>query len=266
MEILEAVNRSNGLRASQIARIVKIPRPTTYRLLETLEEMGFVVRGASDDNWRPTLQTKSLSSGFREEDWIAQTAVPQMIRLGRQVLWPIDLVTFRDYKMAVRESTHNISPYSVDHGMVGRELPMLTTSGGRAYLAFTSEQDRAHILAGLRERLGEAAIEYQDDGPLDYILERTRKLGLGFRLKDFNDRTMSISAPILGAERPIACLTMIWIASAKKFDEAIAAYSEALLSTASSIADELSRLSPQKSDSCRRSNSPRSDGSAAPAQ
>lgn len=232
-----------------MARIVGIPRPTAYRLLETLEGMGFVVRGPSEESWRPTLQTKSLSSGFRDEDWVAQIAVPEMMKLARRVLWPLDLVTFRDFRVAIRESTHNISPFSVDHGMVGRELPVLQTASGRAYLAFAPPKDREQVLAALRSEMGPENVDYQDDGPLAYILDRTLELGVGFRMKGFNDRTMSISAPIMNQDRPIAFLTMIWIASAMKFEEAIRTHKDALIATASSISVEFARLAAENSDS-----------------
>ena len=253
LEVLEAVNHYSGLRASKVARIIGIPRPTAYRLLETLEGMGFVVRGSSQDSWTPTLKTKSLSSGFRDEDWVAQIAVPQMMKLGRQILWPLDLVTFRNYRMLIRESTHNISPFSVDHGMVGRELPVLETAGGRAHLAFVSSPERQHILSGLRSELGNEKVDYHKDGPLSLILKRTLDLGVGFRVKGFNDRTMSISAPIMGHERPIGCLTMIWIASAMKFDEAVRTHKDALIATAGAISRDLARLSAETSASCQGS-------------
>jgi IclR family mhp operon transcriptional activator len=243
LQILEAVNHHSELRASKVARIIGVPRPTAYRLLETLEGMGFVARGSSQDSWRPTLKTKSLSSGFRDEDWVAQTAVPQMMKLGRRILWPLDLVTFRNYRMVIRESTHNISPFSVDHGMVGRELPVLETAGGRAYLAYVSPQEREQILAGLRSELGDQKVDYHEDGPLSYILDSTLALGVGFRIKGFNRRTMSISAPIMGHDGPIGCLTMIWIASAMKFDAAILAHKDALRAVAEAISKDLMRLS-----------------------
>lgn len=249
LEILQAINQHNGLRAAEVARLVGIPRPTAYRLLETLEGMGFVVRGPSEESWRPTLQTKSLSSGFRDEDWVAQIAVPKMMRLGRRVLWPLDLVAFHDYRMAIRESTHSISPFSVDHGMVGRALPVLQTAGGRAYLAYLPAPERTRVMEGLRAELGDAAVDFVDDGPLNYVLERCRELGLGFRIKGFNDRTMSISAPIMRENRPIACLTMIWIASALKFDEAVRSHGAALVATANEISDDLKRSASENSAS-----------------
>ena len=124
--------------------------------------------------------------------------------------------------------------------MVGRCLPVLETSGGRAHLAFCEEKERFQILSGLEAELEIKPPFYLQDGPLDYILENVRHLGVGYRRRGFNDKTMSISAPIMRNHRPMACITMIWIASAMKFEQAIEFYRERLLTCAKSIADELS--------------------------
>jgi len=239
LEILQALNAQGGLRANEVARVTGVPRPTAYRLLETLEELGFVARSPSDDTWRPTLRSKSLSSGFRDEDWVAQIAVPHMMRLGRRILWPIDLATFHDYRMVVRESTHNISPFSIDIGMVGRELPVTLTAGGRAWLAFCPEAEREQILAGLAQRGETGGGILEDRAALDFMLDRCRELGVGYRSGGFNDHTMSLSAPILQGERVVAALTVIWITSAMGFEEALTRYRSELTATASAIADEL---------------------------
>ncbi|WP_164738336.1 hypothetical protein [Frigidibacter oleivorans] len=127
-----------GVCAPHSAFTLKRVNEPVYRLLETLEEMQLVIRDRSSEKWRPTLHTKSLSSGFRDEDWVCQIAIPKMIQMARRILWPIDLMTMREYRMEVRESTHSISPYAINHGMVGRKLPIPETASGRAHLAFAS--------------------------------------------------------------------------------------------------------------------------------
>ncbi|MBR9764705.1 MAG: helix-turn-helix domain-containing protein [Rhodobacteraceae bacterium] len=242
MRVLQVINQRNGLKAAEIAAATEIPRPTVYRLLETLEGLGFVIRDHSSDKWRLTLQAKSLSSGYRDEDWVTQTAVPEMVRLGRDILWPLDLVVFNDHQMEIRESTHNISPYSIDHGMVGLKLPVLETAGGRAYLAFSPEEERRQTLAGMRAQLGIAPPYVQHDGPLERILDETRRLGVGYRKEGYRLATQSISAPIRRGERVIACLTIIWTASALTFDTALAMYRDKLLDSAGRISDGLKEL------------------------
>ncbi|WP_281287037.1 helix-turn-helix domain-containing protein [Aquicoccus porphyridii] len=239
LQVLQAVNQRNGLKAAEIAVDTSIPRPTVYRLLETLEGLGFVSRDHSSEKWRPTLQAKSLSSGFRDKDWVTQSAVPEMVRLGREILWPLDLVTFNDHQMEIRESTHNISPYSIDHGMVGLKLPVLDTSGGRTYLAFSPDKERERTLAGLEAQLGLKRPIVLQDGPLDYILAQARDLGVGYRKEGFRSATKSMSAPILSGDRVVACLTIIWTASALSFDNAIELYRSRLLKTTQRISRAL---------------------------
>ncbi|MFN3524716.1 MAG: helix-turn-helix domain-containing protein [Paracoccus sp. (in: a-proteobacteria)] len=240
LEVLQAVNRHATFRASDIAKITDIPRPTVYRLLETLETLGFVARGATDGIWRPTLRVKTLSSGFRDEDWVAQNALPRMLRLGKEVLWPLDLVAFSDFRMLVRESTHALSPYSIDHGMVGRQLPILETSGGRAFLAFSEAAERAHVLKALASRPGDDHALLHDTAGLDSLLARCRDYGLGFRVEGFNPHTKSISAPIIVDRRVICCMTMIWIGSAMRLEEALDRFGPRLRETAADIARSIS--------------------------
>jgi len=245
LAILQAVNQHHGMRSAEVAKVVGVPRPTAYRLLETLETLGFVIKGASDETWRPTLYAKTLSSGYRDEDWVVQAAMPEMVKLGRRILWPVDLLTFYDHEMEVRASTHNISPFSVDHGMLGRRLPVMETASGRAYLAFCSDTERRQIIRGLRQKNLLHAGTMMPDGPLAQIIKRTRELGVGYRCSGFNEHTMSISAPIFRDGGPVAALSIIWIASAMTFKSALAEYHEALTNTATTISQHVSVPSPR---------------------
>lgn len=239
VQMLQAVNQFNGARPADISAATGIPRPSVYRLLETLEELGLVMRDHFSNKWRPTFQAKSLSCGVRDEDWVCQIALPHMKELGRQVLWPLDLVTLRNNQIEVRESTHQTSPYSIDHGMVGRLLPVLETSSGRAMLAFMSDDERAAILELLAEISGTQTLRILADGSLDHILGRVRALGVGYRSADFTPETESISAPIWHQGRVFACLTLVWSARAMKMSRALDLYRDRLLATAAQISEEL---------------------------
>jgi IclR family mhp operon transcriptional activator len=98
-----------------------------------------------------TAQVKALSAGFHDDVWVTRAAAPILHELGREVLWPVDLVTFENDAMIIRETTHAESPFSIDRGMAGTQLPVLQTSGGRAHLAFCPTDERDVILARLRQ-------------------------------------------------------------------------------------------------------------------
>lgn len=240
-QVLQIINQKVGLKAAEIGQIARMPRPTVYRILETLEELGFVAQDRSSGLWRVTLHAKSLSSGFRQADWIVQAAVPQMVSLGRRILWPLDLVTFSNDSMVIRESTHDFSPYSVNHGMVGLHLPILDTAGGRAYLSFTSDCERDQILQALETNQGANGPLMTADGPLDEVMKRCRELGVGYRANGFRSETASLSAAIRHGDRIMACLTLIYFKSAMSLSKAVEQYREELLSTVG----EIERMLPQ---------------------
>jgi len=201
--------------------------------------MGMVSKDHFSNRWRPTRHVKSLSSGFREEDWVCQVAVPHMIELGRDVLWPLDLVTLRGCAMEVRESTHQISPYSVHHGMVGKQIPLIETASGRVLLANMSEPDRQALLTLLSETSGVKPPFVMKDGGVDAIIAKVRKLGVGFRVADFTPETGSISAPIWYEDQVFACLTLIWSTSSLPLEKSLVLYRDKLLRTADAISRDL---------------------------
>lgn len=233
--VLQTLNEKCELRPADLAQATGIPRPTVYRLLETLEELHLVQRDQSSDRWRIALQAKSLSSGFREMDWVSQAALPEMNRLSREILWPLDLNLCINGRMEVRETTMNHSPWAMEYGMVGRLLPMLPLASGRAWLAFCPDHERQQILSLLCSQFGEEPPFITSDGPLEEVLRISRDMGLGYRRQGFREETMSLSAPIYYEGRVMACLTVIWLKAAVKFDTALRRYAQPLQETAAAI-------------------------------
>ncbi|MCK5745369.1 MAG: helix-turn-helix domain-containing protein [Oricola sp.] len=238
--VLQIVNTRDGVSPSEIAQATEIPRPTVYRLLETMEQLRFVVRDQLTNKWRVALHTKSLSSGFRDADWVCQVAIPEMVSFGKRILWPVDLMVFQNDHMEIRESTYYLSPYSLDRGMVGTQLPLQDTASGRAYLLFSPDKQRDDVLERLKARSGSSAPLMTPDGSLDQVLDQCRELGVGFRKRGFRVNTMSIAAPIMTGENVLACITIIWLRSALDFDEAVKLYRDPLLRLAERISESIS--------------------------
>lgn len=239
-QVLEALNRCHGASAQALARAVRVPRPTVYRLLETMRGLGYVTRSETDDSWHLTAHIKSLSAGFHDDVWVTRTAAPLLHKLGQEVLWPIDLVTYENGAMIIRETTHAESPFSIDRGMAGTRLPILRTSGGRAYLAFCPPAERETIFRSLRRSTHPHDQEVHDRAYIKELLAETRRAGFGSRTEGFNPHTSSISVPIIVHNRVHACITMIWIKSAMRLDEAVRRHLAAMKRTAADISEQMS--------------------------
>ena len=215
LEVLREVSRSRGVRAAELARSLDIPRPTVYRLLETLEHLGYVSRSATDNRFRVTLKTRTIADGYDPETQIGEIAGPVLAQLGRELVWPIDISTHEDAAMVVRETTHGRSPMSIDRNMIGRRLPMLRTASGRAWLAFSPNSEREVCIQTLRTRDEAEDRPFLEPTNLNAMLGLCRDKGFGMRLgESFIPKTSSFAIPVrhLGTVR--ACVTVIWITSA----------------------------------------------------
>ena len=62
LDALTVLNLRNGATVSEVTQEIRLPRTTTYRILETLSHAGFVYRDANDDRYRLTIMVRGLSA------------------------------------------------------------------------------------------------------------------------------------------------------------------------------------------------------------
>ena len=154
--LLNMLNRlDGGASVGLLAELSGLHRTTVRRLLETLQDEGYVRRSLSDDSFRLTIKVRQLSEGFRDEQWISALAAPLLGDLLREVIWPTDVSTLDVDAMVVRETTHRFSRLSFHRAMVGRRLPLLKTASGLTWLAFCPENERQELIEMLASRPGE---------------------------------------------------------------------------------------------------------------
>ncbi|MGV8831795.1 MAG: DNA-binding transcriptional regulator [Devosia sp.] len=240
LAILNYVNKMGDIRPGEIAKALELPRPTVYRLLATLEELGYVAFSATSSYVRVTRYAAALGDGYALTSELSLAAGPLFAEYSQRLVWPLDLTVYNNAAMVIQETTHGRSPMSIDRGMTGYRLPMLRTSSGRAYLAFCSEAERVLILE-LLQRLNDP-----DDGPfleqrgLTQVLEETRARGVAVRDSgEFRPQTGSIAVPVRSGGNVLGCVSMIWIRTAMSSQKALDQFAEPLLEIASRIAGAL---------------------------
>lgn len=150
LEVLQAVNRLGEARYVDVARITSIPYPTVCRIMNTLQDIGMIERGADGFGYRPTAMVQSLSVGFEDDDTFIRSARPTISALCDKVGWPITITTRVGASMIIRDSTHRQTTMTYHNYSPGYALPLLDCSVGKAYLAFCGESERRSIIASLR--------------------------------------------------------------------------------------------------------------------
>lgn len=240
LSILRHVNSVGEARPGEIAKALNIPRPSVYRLLQTLEEAGYVAFSASANLVRVTRLAASLGDGSALSSEICQSAAPILAEYSALLIWPLDLTIQHNASMVIQETTHGRSPLSIDRAMIGSHLPMMRTSAGRAYLTFCDQTQRDLILAHIR-RLGDPADEpFLDPRWLARMMYETRERGFALRdAGEFRAQTASLAAPIMAAGGIVGCVSMIWIRSALGTREALATYAAPLVEVAAQIAKSI---------------------------
>lgn len=223
LDLLAALNRHGGASALTLARETGIPRATVYRLVETLEREGYVARSPSDERWVLRLKVRSLSDGFEDEEWISAVAAPALYRLTERIGWPCDLCTLEGAAMVIRETTHRVARFSIDRGMIGRALPVLQSSVGQAWLAFSKREARETLLGVLAasDRPEDAAA--RQPGPLARQLALARRRGYALRPGGAPPwpHTGSIALPVRRLGAVLGCVNAVWMARAVSTEDGV---------------------------------------------
>jgi IclR family transcriptional regulator, mhp operon transcriptional activator len=239
LALLAAMNRRKLPSVVELARDTRLPRPTVYRLLETLSRAGFVSRSSPHDRFCLLPRVRTLSDGFVEDDWIADIAAPLMTEFTRNLVWPVALMTFEQGRMLVRQTTHEASTLSIDHGMVGRSLPMLRTGAGRCYLAFCPTKERRAILEMLSRSKAPEDRWAREAQRLAKLFESIRAKGYAIQDREINPKTTGLAVPIVLGTRVRGALSSIWISSAMTIEKAEAELYPPLAAMAGRIAGEI---------------------------
>jgi IclR family mhp operon transcriptional activator len=215
LDVLTELNRLERAAINTLASAVRLPRTTTYRILETLRLAGYVDRDPHDDCYRPTIMVRALSDGFDDEAMVAHIAKPHLAALGAQLVWPVAVATPSGATMMIRETTDRQSPLALEQYSAGVRVPMLGSAAGRAYLAFCSPAQRDALLELLarsslpEDRPARSRIE------VERLLNETRTQGYGMahRARRVSEET-SLAIPIRAKDRILATVTVRYAATA----------------------------------------------------
>ena len=221
LDVLLELNKLERAGINTLAAAVRLPRTTTFRILETLRHAGFVERDPFD-YYRPTIKVRTLSDGFDDEAMVAHLAKPLLGKLGERVAWPVAIATPAGATMMIRETTLNSGPTPLEHHAAGVRVPMLTSAAGRAYLAYCERQQRESLLELLarsslpEDRMARSRVE------VERMLNETRVQGFGLahRARRASEET-SLAVPVRLKDRTLAALTLRLVTGAVPLRSAI---------------------------------------------
>lgn len=142
--ILRVLNQHNGLNASELSRLIDLPRPTVLRLLTTLSENGYVIRNDADTSFRASPKVRELSEGYDHP--LRKIASAFLAEIEPELVWPLAVIRLDGDYLMVEALTDHSSRAVLRRDSAGRDLPVLTSSSGYLFLADVDEAQRNRML------------------------------------------------------------------------------------------------------------------------
>jgi len=133
------------LSLTDISQKLQINKTTTYRLLSTLETLGYLQRDQQTKLYRPALEVLRLGFVVLSGMEVRQVAAPYLRQLVDEVQETVNLAVLDNHEVVYVDrvgSNHMVNVYRP----IGSRLPAYCTSTGKALLAFLSPEELESIL------------------------------------------------------------------------------------------------------------------------
>jgi IclR family mhp operon transcriptional activator len=244
LEVLAAVNRLRGqATVGELHRETALDKATIVRMLETLMAAGYVCRDDEVARYEVTGKTLLLSAGYDRHRAVGRLVAPLLARFRNDIGWPSDLAIFDRDAMLVVETSREAGPLLVNRHP-GYRAPILATSLGLAYLAFTGPEERAAVLAC---EAGEAAPWnelFRDPRRAKAAFARVRARGYATMHDDYSrleyrHQISAVGVPVLAEGRAIAAMNVLFLKSVLPAAAAATSLVPALQAAAAEIAGVL---------------------------
>jgi IclR family transcriptional regulator, mhp operon transcriptional activator len=233
--LIGELNTSGPSSAQELARRSGLNRTTCYRLLQTLQQEGYVTFDDKSALFGLTPQVRRLSEGLSAQDLSRQAALPPMFSLLEQVSWPSDFAVFELGRMMIRESTHSFSPFSVHRSMVGLGRSLVRSALGRAVLTAAAPAQRREMLEICASLVPEDAALARDRRFVSRFVARTRTDGYASSVGETEQGISAIAVPIGGVGPVIGSLNIVFFTSAMTLEVAARRYLPSLKQAARDI-------------------------------
>jgi IclR family KDG regulon transcriptional repressor len=206
--ILERLSRGRSMGLEEISREVGLAKPTVYRFLQTLQELGYVRRDERD-RWALTLKMFMVGSRILDNLDLIAVARPVAEELSKDLGEAVHMGVIEGdsavYVLKI-ESRYTIRMFS----RVGRRVPLYCSALGKVLLAFASAEEREASLEGVR-LVAFTPRTITTRAALDAELSRVKTEGFARDDEEHEEGIRCIGAPVFDhSGSVVAALSASW--------------------------------------------------------
>lgn len=206
-EVVEIIAREGSATIAEIIAAMDMPRTTAHRIVNSLEEQGYVYKARARGRYVVAPRLVQLAAHTL---WAASTLAPAhavLTEVAHMATGTASLAIFQLGEVAYIDSVVADSPLMLKF-QTGQRAPLYCTSSGKIFLANMDRKTLDRYLAtGPWEPATQRSIV--DPALLRLEVEATRTRGYALAESEFVDGVVGAAVPIAGAGRkPIAALTV----------------------------------------------------------
>lgn len=203
LEVMAEIGEPAPLR--QLSKATDLPKGTLFRILQTLNSLGYVGQIEDSSFYYLTSQVSYLGRNARHED-LKLMALPLMTSLRSEFNETVNLGILEGtfvYYLAVLEAQRPLS-WRVPAGT--RDM-FYSTALGRAIVSQFSLEHRDALIArtNLKSRTSQTVISKPD---LIKALDEAKRTGIAFDLEENDDGVVCVGAPLFLNSRVVGALSI----------------------------------------------------------
>jgi IclR family KDG regulon transcriptional repressor len=206
--VLESLSRRRSAGLEELAREMGMAKPTVYRFLQTLQELGYARRD-ENDHWAMTLKTFNVGSRALDHIDLYSAARPVAEDLAEELGETVHMGVLEGdsavYILKI-ESKYTIRMFS----RVGRRIPLYCTAIGKVILAYSRPDERKAALEGVR-LVAFTPKTITTRAALEVELKRIREQGYACDAEEHEEGIVCLGAPIFDRDGAVvAALSVSW--------------------------------------------------------
>jgi DNA-binding IclR family transcriptional regulator len=197
----------SGVALSDIARTIKVPKNTIYRMLNTLCARGYVERNESELTYRLTRKLATLVFSSAQDKGLLETALGPMRELRNRVKETVVLSILDGQEGIVLEQVPGLHSFRFVCDPGTRQV-LHASASTKAILAYLEVDRLEPLLEGLKYPALTAST-LQSKSAFRAELAATREKGYGVDRGEALHGVHCVSAPILDRQQqPVAAITV----------------------------------------------------------
>ncbi|MGW3012335.1 IclR family transcriptional regulator [Streptomyces sp. NPDC001219] len=241
LAILTHVAGHRGVSTPELAQALGLTRSTAYRLVDRLEEQGWLTHAPAAGQWQLGPTAVRLASAAVASTTLRDTAAPALRKLADLTQETVSLGVPNGLTMVFVHRERGTRP-SVVTAEPGGSRPLHSSSLGRAYLAALPRQKLEDTLIEL-VRDPASPVSAATVSEVHAEIERTRERGWSQDLRDFDESSCCCGAAVYDhTGMPVACISVAGVAD--RMEPLVPAYGPVVAEVCRELSSSLGYLPP----------------------